>query len=99
MSPRTLLAVAHEVTLTGSPMNLLHLLRWVREHTDTRVETLVLRDGILRHRFEELGPVHLLDHGAVTALLGTVQAGPGSRWRRPACCPSSASSTGSTWCT
>jgi glycosyltransferase involved in cell wall biosynthesis len=75
MSPRTLLAVAHEVTLTGSPMNLLHLLRWVREHTDTRVETLVLRDGILRHRFEELGPVHLLDHGAVTALLGTVQAG------------------------
>lgn len=72
---RRLLAVAHEATLTGSPMNLLHLLRWVRAETDVEVHTLVLQDGALRHRFEEVGPVHLLDRWALPALLGTVQAG------------------------
>lgn len=73
--PRRLLAVAHEATLTGSPMNLLHLLRWVRAETDTEVHTLVLHDGALRHRFEEVGEVTLLDRWAPAALLGTVQAG------------------------
>lgn len=70
-----MLAVAHEATLTGSPMNLLHLLRWITEHTDTEVHTLVLQDGILRHRFEQVGPVTLLDRWALPALLGSVQAG------------------------
>jgi glycosyltransferase involved in cell wall biosynthesis len=75
VTARSLLAVAHEATLTGSPMNLLHLLRWVRANTDVEVRTLVLRDGELRHRFEEVGPVTMLDRWAVPALLGTVQAG------------------------
>lgn len=72
---RRLLAVAHETTLTGSPMNLLHFLRWVTSETDTEVHTLALRDGALRHRFEDVGPVTVVDHGAVPALLGSVQAG------------------------
>jgi hypothetical protein len=75
VTPRSMLAVAHEATLTGSPMNLLHLLRWVREHTDVHVHTLVMRDGDLRHRFEQLGPVTMLDRWALPQLLGTVQAG------------------------
>lgn len=75
MTRRTLLAVAHEATLTGSPMNLLHLLRWVTEHTDVEVRTLILQDGLLRHRFEQVGEVTLLDRWALPALLGSVQAG------------------------
>lgn len=72
---RRLLAVAHETTLTGSPMNLLHFLRWVRAETDTDVHTLVLRDGPLRQWFEPLGEVTLLDGWALPSLLGSVQAG------------------------
>lgn len=75
MTRPRLLAVAHEATLTGSPMNLLHFLRWVVAETDVEVETLVLQDGALRPRFEEVGPVHLLDRWAPQALLGTVQTG------------------------
>ncbi|WCO65865.1 glycosyltransferase [Iamia majanohamensis] len=70
-----LLAVAHEVTLTGAPMNLLHLLRWLRAHEDVEVHTLVVRDGPLRHRFEEVGGVTLLDRWVVPELLGTLQVG------------------------
>lgn len=75
MTIRRLLAVAHETTLTGSPMNLLHLLRWVRANTDTEVHLLALRPGLLHHRFEEVCEVHTLDRWALPAALGTVQAG------------------------
>lgn len=70
-----LLAVAHEATLTGSPMNLLHLLRWISANTEVEVETLVLHEGSLLRRFEEVGPVHQLDRWGAQALLGTLQAG------------------------
>ena len=72
---RRLLAVAHEATLTGAPMNLLHFLRWVQAETDVEVHTLILNDGQLRHRFEPLGNVTVLDRHAPAALLGSVQAG------------------------
>ncbi|MCU1497340.1 MAG: hypothetical protein JWM47_1293 [Acidimicrobiales bacterium] len=75
MTTRRIAAVAHEVSLTGSPMNLLHLLRWISQETDTEVTTIVLRDGPLRHRFEEVGPVQVLDGWAVPAVLRTVQTG------------------------
>lgn len=75
MAKVRMLCVAHEVTLTGSPMNLLHLQRWLLEHTDAELHTLALHDGALRHRFEELGPVTLLDRRSLAALLGSVQAG------------------------
>ena len=56
-------------------MNLLHFLRWVRRETDTDIHLLVLNDGALRHRFEEVAEVTTLDTWALPALLGTVQAG------------------------
>lgn len=74
MSPR-LLFVAHEATLTGSPMNLLHLVRWIRANTDAQAEVLVLRDGPLRHRFEQVCPTTVLDRTALPALLGSIQTG------------------------
>lgn len=56
-------------------MNLLHFLRWLTSEAQVDVHTLVLRDGSLRQRFEEIGPVTLLDQWALPELLATVQAG------------------------
>lgn len=61
---RRLLVVSHESTYTGAPINLLHLLRWIVEHTDTKVHTLLLRDGPLHDRFTEVGEVTALDGSA-----------------------------------
>lgn len=72
---RRMLAVTHETTLTGAPMNLLHFLTWVRDHTDVEVHTLVVQDGPLRHRFEQVSEVTVLDRSAVAKLLGTAQGG------------------------
>lgn len=72
---RRMLAVAHEATLTGSPMNLLHLERWLAANTDVEVSTLVLRDGPLSQHFEAVGPVHRLDAWALPSALHAVEAG------------------------
>lgn len=75
MTLRRMLAVTHEATLTGAPMNLLHFLTWLRHHTDVEVHTLVVQDGPLRHRFEQVSDVTLLDRAIWPKLLGTLQAG------------------------
>ena len=75
MTLRRMLAVTHETTLTGAPMNLLHLLRWITEHTDTEVEILALSDGPLRHRFDQIAHVAVLDGGLTSRMLGVVQRG------------------------
>jgi glycosyltransferase involved in cell wall biosynthesis len=54
---RRMLVVAHEATLTGAPMNLLHLLRWIRSSTDVEVEMLLLKHGPLRSEFEKVAKV------------------------------------------
>jgi glycosyltransferase involved in cell wall biosynthesis len=86
MALNRILAVTHETTLTGAPMNLLHLLRWVGEHTDTEVHTLALSDGPLRHRFEQVAPVTVLDgstvaKGLAVAQRGLVQLGSSRAWK------------------
>lgn len=71
MTPRRrLLAVSHEANWTGAPIVLADLLEWIARHTDTEIHTLLLRDGPLRTRFEELGPVTALGASAANALLG-----------------------------
>lgn len=70
MTRRRLLAISHEATLTGAPIVLADLLGWIARHTDTEVHTLLLRDGPLRSRFEELGPVTALGASAANALVG-----------------------------
>lgn len=60
MGLRRLLAVTHTASLTGAPMNLLHLLQWIREHTDIEVHTLVLEPGPLVRRFERCGEVTVI---------------------------------------
>lgn len=75
MTVRRLLAVTHECTLTGAPMNLLHLIRWLRDHTDVEVHLLTLSDGPLRHRFEQVCDVTVLDRSGPAALLGVAQHG------------------------
>ena len=74
--PRVLI-VAHELTLTGSPMNLLHLLRWLVEKRANEVdlEVLALAGGALESRFRNLAPVTVLDPGPATSALGALQGG------------------------
>lgn len=75
MTLRRMLAVTHETTLTGAPMNLLHLLTWIRDNTDIEVRTLALQDGALRHRFEEVSDVTIIDRRPLGSLLGVAQQG------------------------
>ncbi len=46
-APRRVLFVGHEASRTGAPIMLLHLLRWLREHTDIDFDLLLRRDGEL----------------------------------------------------
>jgi len=75
MSPVRLLAVTHETTLTGAPMNLLHLLTWIREHTDIDLHVLIVDDGPLRHRFEAISEVTVLDRASMWKALGLAERG------------------------
>lgn len=72
---RRMVAVAHECTITGAPMNLLHLVTWIRRHTDVEVHVVVMKDGPLRYRFEKVCDVTVLDRAAVAAALGVAQQG------------------------
>lgn len=75
MTLRRLLAVTHEATITGAPMNLLHLLSWIREHTSIETHLLVVADGPLRPRFEQVTDVTILDRSKIAKLLGITQQG------------------------
>lgn len=74
-TPKRLLVVAHELTLTGSPMNLLHFLRWVRRNTTCEVDLVAITDGGLRSQFDEVANVTVLDPGPVGGLLAALQGG------------------------
>lgn len=74
MTLRRLLAVTHQASVTGAPMNLLHLLRWLAEH-DVEVHTLVLEDGPMVHRFEQVGDVTVLGREVTARLAGWVEEG------------------------
>ena len=75
MTLERFLAVTHEATITGAPINLCHLLGWIRRNTDIEVHTLILRDGPLKARFAEHGEVTVLDESTVATGLAVVQQG------------------------
>lgn len=86
MAMRRLLAITHETTLTGAPMNLLHFLTWVRENTDVELHVLALSDGPLRHRFERVARVTVLDRNPLATAMavlqqGLVQLGSSTAWK------------------
>ena len=55
---KKILFVTHEAARTGSPLNLLRFLRWLRKNTAQEFEVLVAKDGPLVADFAKLGPVH-----------------------------------------
>ena len=69
------LAVTHEATYTGAPMNLLHLVTHLRTQVDPKpdVTVLVLRDGPLRHEFERVCDVVVADGGGAASALAFAQ--------------------------
>ena len=75
MTVRRMLAVTHETTLTGAPMNLLHFLGWIKDNTSIEVDLLALQDGPLRHRFDQVCDVTVLDRSRLLRMLGVVQQG------------------------
>ncbi|MDD5556466.1 MAG: glycosyltransferase family 4 protein [bacterium] len=56
---RKVLFISHNAHVMGAPMVLLHLLRWLKEHTDIPFEILLKDPGDLQPEFEELAPVIL----------------------------------------
>ncbi len=65
--------MSHEGSLTGAPMALLHLVRWLRDNSRIEPEVAILRDGPLTAQFEEVGP---------TTVLGTEADWPAAEQRR-----------------
>lgn len=49
--------VSHEATLTGAPVGLVQLLGWLREHTDLRVEVVLVTGGPLADAFADVATV------------------------------------------
>ncbi len=70
-----MLAVTHEATITGAPMNLLHLVRWITENTDVEVHTLVLQEGPLCARFEQVCDITVADGTQTARLLQVAERG------------------------
>jgi glycosyltransferase involved in cell wall biosynthesis len=68
------LFVSHQATLTGAPMMLLHLIRWVRANTDIVPTIVLLRGGPLESEFRALGPTYVVPSGT-GALLHRLEAG------------------------
>ena len=58
---KRILFIGHEAELTGAPIVLLHLLRWIKKHRpDFHVELLLLRDGQLGQEYEAVAEVHVI---------------------------------------
>ena len=86
-SPPTVLFVSHEATLTGAPIALLNLMRWLKQNTQYQILIICLRGGPLLEEFKTLGPTFLLtDFQSVTLkeqlLLKTRLRKPQSSWDR-----------------
>lgn len=60
MSGTEVLFVSHEATRTGAPIALLHLVRWLRDHSTIEPSVAILRDGPLTEAFAEVGPTTVL---------------------------------------
>ncbi len=59
--PADVVFVSHEATLTGAPVGLLQLLRWLGEHTGLRAEVVLLTGGPLADAFDGVAPVRTAD--------------------------------------
>lgn len=77
MTIKRLLAVTHAATITGAPMNLSHFLGWLSRNTDIEVHTVSLEHGPLLRRFEQAGPVTVIDRTRRAKLLTMAQIGTG----------------------
>lgn len=73
--PTRVLFVSHQATRTGAPIVLLHLIRWLRAHTDVEPEILLLRGGPLEHEFRALGRVRVLRPRDGSSVLNQVETG------------------------
>ena len=60
MKTPSILFVSHQATRTGAPLLLLHLLRWLRRHTDWHMEVLLVGGGELSGDFASLAPTSTL---------------------------------------
>lgn len=78
VSHRTILFVSHDASRTGAPFMLLHLLRWLKEHTDLSFQILLIRGGALEPDFAAIAPTLVLSReisygsGAVERLANIV---------------------------
>lgn len=73
IGPRVLF-VGHGADRTGPPIGLLHLLRWLRDHTDVQPEILLLTGGPLLPDYREIGPVTVLDEWNPPRAFGALES-------------------------
>ena len=73
--PPRVLFVSHQSSLTGTPMVLLHLLRWLKEHSDIEAEILLMRGGPLDEPFSQIAPIHVLQKSAEGSFVDRFERG------------------------
>ena len=56
INPSTILFISHDARLAGAEILLLHLLKWLFEHTAIQLKIVCIEGGILLEKFQEFGP-------------------------------------------
>lgn len=56
----TLVFISHDASLSGAPYTQLYLMKWLRAHTQHRIQLVLLRGGPLLEEFEKLATVFIV---------------------------------------
>jgi glycosyltransferase involved in cell wall biosynthesis len=56
-----ILFISHDASLTGAPIFLFHLIKWIKQNTDLQFRIVLRNGGELVEDFSELGETHLLN--------------------------------------
>lgn len=56
----TLVFISHEASLSGAPYTQLYLMKWLRTHTQHRIQLVLLRGGPLLEEFEKVATVFIV---------------------------------------
>lgn len=57
---KRILFISHDSSRTGAPIMLLHLLSWLKTHTNFDIDILIQHEVNLNHKFESIAPTYTL---------------------------------------
>lgn len=66
----SIIFISHDASLSGAPYTQLYLIKWLRAHTQHRIQLVLLRGGPLLKEFEKVATVHIVHKYASNPSLG-----------------------------